>query len=122
MRSVRRSRPLSGGLVVATFVLAACGAGSDGAGSGAQPGTSIPPVAETGTPVESSSSDAAATPPVAAAGLVDLVGPDVVAAAEIESNKLPSVVVDELGNGRKVNLRNLVPQEKPILLWMWAPH
>jgi hypothetical protein len=32
------------------------------------------------------------------------------------------VVVDDLGNGREVNFENLVPQEKPILLWMYAPH
>ena len=43
-------------------------------------------------------------------------------AAEIDTNILPSVVVDDLNNGRKVNFRNLVPQDKPVLLWMYAPH
>ena len=43
-------------------------------------------------------------------------------AAEIDTNLLPSVVVDDLNNGRKVNFRNLVPQDKPVLLWMYAPH
>ena len=57
-----------------------------------------------------------------APGYVDLVGPDVVPAAEIDTNILPSVVVDDLNNDRKVNFRNLVPQDKPVLLWMYAPH
>ena len=43
-------------------------------------------------------------------------------AAEIDTNRLPSVVVDDLTNGRKVNFRNLVPQEKPILLWAMNGH
>ena len=71
-------------------------------------------------PTETASPDA--EPMAAAGGPVDLVGPDVEASAEVDTNQLPDVVVDDLNNGRKVNFRNLVPQEKPILLWMWAPH
>ncbi len=65
---------------------------------------------------------APAAPAATGAGFVDLVGPDVVPAAEIDTNMLPSVVVDDLTTDRKVNFRNLVPQDKPVLLWMWAPH
>jgi len=31
-------------------------------------------------------------------------------------------VVDDVGAGNKVNLRNVAPADKPILLWMYAPH
>jgi len=55
-------------------------------------------------------------------GEVDLVGAEVIDAANIDTNLLPDVVVDDLTNDRKVNFRNLVPQDKPILLWMYAPH
>jgi hypothetical protein len=43
-------------------------------------------------------------------------------AANMVANQLPDVVVDDLGRGNKVNLRNLAPADTPILLWMWAPH
>ena len=43
-------------------------------------------------------------------------------AADIDANQLPDVVVDDVGAGNKVNLRNVVPADTPILLWMYAPH
>jgi len=109
-------RRLAGGAVGAALLLAACGGGSDSASDG----ESLSDVeAEEGAGSEATGE---ATPVAAGTGYVDLVGPDVVATAEIETNLLPSVVVDDLTNSRKVNFRNLVPQEKPVLLWMYAPH
>ncbi len=43
-------------------------------------------------------------------------------AADTVANQLPNVVVDDVGAGNKVNLRNLAPADTPILLWMYAPH
>ena len=43
-------------------------------------------------------------------------------AADNAANQLPDVVVDDIGAGNKVNLRNAAPAETPILLWMYAPH
>ena len=43
-------------------------------------------------------------------------------AADIAANQLPDVVVDDVGAGNKVNLRNIATAETPILLWMYAPH
>lgn len=63
-----------------------------------------------------------AAPAQASDGRVDLVGADVLDSSEIPTNLLPDVVLDDLTNDRKVNFRNLVPQDKPILLWMYAPH
>lgn len=100
------------------MILAACG-GSD-SGSGADSGDPLPEVADSAPAGDDASS--APAPAATGTGYVDLVGPDVVAAAEIETNLLPSVVVDDLTNDRKVNFRNLVPQDKPVLLWMYAPH
>ncbi len=104
--------------MAAALVVAACGGDSDSsdAGAGSEAGEPLPaidPGDEPATETEAAASSAA---------YVDLVGPDVLPAAEIETNVLPSVVVDDLNNGRKVNFRNLVPQDKPVLLWMWAPH
>ncbi len=81
--------------LASTLVLAACGGndGSDAAGSPS--GTTL-------------------TPP-----------PDDIEldpAADTVANQLPDVVVDDVGAGNKVNLRNLAPADTPILLWMYAPH
>lgn len=115
-------------MVVGALALAACGGGSDSGADGSGDavsgaGSSVP------TDRASSNSSGEQIPPDAAqdaaptgAGVVDLVGPDVIESADIETNLLPSVVLDDVSTGRKVNFRNLVPQDKPILLWMWAPH
>jgi len=42
--------------------------------------------------------------------------------ADAATNQLPDVVVDDLIAGNQVNVRNLAPNDKPILLWMYAPH
>jgi hypothetical protein len=114
----RRRGRLAAGAVAAALILAACGGGSDASGSGAEAGEPLPEA----DAVDESSTEGNAAPAAVGAGYVDLVGPDVIPAAEIDTNILPSVVVDDLNNGRKVNFRNLVPQDKPVLLWMYAPH
>jgi ABC-type glycerol-3-phosphate transport system substrate-binding protein len=94
----RRSR--SGKLVAATlagaFALAACGGGE-----------SI-----------DSSSDAASELPAVQVADVLAVEPS----ADLASNLLPDLVVDNLNDDNKVNLRNYGVGDKPILIWMWAPH
>ena len=35
---------------------------------------------------------------------------------------LPSVSVDDVGAGTKVDLASLSPSSQPLLVWMWAPH
>ena len=78
--------------VAGTFVLAACG----GAGGGnAEPASQLPTVAD----------DVALRPE-----------------ADIATNLLPDLIVDNLNDDNKVNLKNIVPSDRPIVLWMWAPH
>ena len=115
-------RRVTAGLVAATLLLAACGGGDDENEAGS--GDALPQVDESPeTDVDANTdADTEAAPAASGAAVVDLVGADVVAESELESNPLPNVVVDDINTGRKVNFRNLVPQEKPILLWMWAPH
>jgi len=43
-------------------------------------------------------------------------------AADLATNLLPDLVVDNLNDDNKVNLRNYGVSDRPILLWMWAPH
>ncbi len=93
MRIARSNRSrLAAASVGAVLLLAACGGGD----SSSEPaGSTLPP------------------PP-------DEVELD--PAADIAGNQLPDVVVDDVLNGNKVNLRNVAPADTPILLWMYAPH
>ena len=97
MRSTR-SRLVATALAGA-FVLAACGGGDDsesgGGSSAASDGTQLP------APADDTSVDPA---------------------SDTAENVLPDVVVDDVGAGNKVNLRNVSPSDKPVLLWMYAPH
>jgi hypothetical protein len=95
---------LAGGLLV----LAACGGGGDADDSAAGG-------------VDTAATAAAESDVLTTSG-VDLGGPDVAPAAEIATNLFPDLVVDDVGRGKKVNIRNIVPADKPVLLWMWAPH
>ncbi len=115
-------RRVTAGLVAGTVLLAACGGG--GSESDAGSGDALPEVDESSDSgdADAATDDIEAAPAPSGSAAVDLVGADVLSASDIESNLLPSVIVDDINTGRKVNFRNLVPQEKPILLWMWAPH
>lgn len=37
-------------------------------------------------------------------------------------NALPDIQVDDIRRQTKVALRNVFPAERPVLLWLWAPH
>ncbi len=123
---MRRLRPWSSLAVAGTIVLSACGGGDDrGSESAGEPLPAVDDAAGSAADVDADGGTdaAAAEVPVALTGTqVDLVGTDVVAEAEIATNLLPSVVLDDVSTGRKVNFRNLIPQDKPVLLWMYAPH
>lgn len=95
------------GLAAGALLLAACGSGSgDDSGGAAE---------------AADGQEAVAAVPVAASG-VDLGSTEVDPAAEVPTNLFPDLVVDDVVRAKKVNLRNLIPSEKPVLLWMWAPH
>ena len=97
-----RSRVVSATLAGA-FIFAACGGGGGDSDSGGD-----------------SSSVSNATEEVAEVAAT----PDDVAVApesDTETNVLPDVVLDNLTLNNKVNLRNVIPSDKVVLLWMWAP-
>ena len=92
-------RRLAVGAIAAGLLLAACGGGDDGGDS------------------SDADSDGAGAETPAPSDEVE-VTPE----ADAASNQLPDVVVDDLIAGNQVNVRNLAPNDKPILLWMYAPH
>jgi len=81
---------------VAAFALAACG-GGESTDAGGDAASDLPAVVV---------ADAVSVDP----------------AADLATNLLPDLVVDNLNDDNKVNLRNYGVGDKPILLWMWAPH
>ena len=102
-----------GVIAVGVIVLGACGGNDANESADVLPSPTIE---------DEAGNDDGGTPRAPSAAQVDLVGPEVVPASEIETNQLPSVVLDDVSRGTKVNFRNLVPQDKPILLWAYAPH
>ncbi len=72
-----------------------------------------PPVAET-TPTEAG--------PVEPIVRGRLLAAEVRPEAELDSNPFPDLVVDDIGKDTEVNIRNILPSDRPVLLWAWAPH
>lgn len=119
----RRSRLLALP-TAALLVLAACG-GGDNDESADESGETAAGQGEAVDAAENDvegGNDAGEGGDTLTTGGVDLGGPEIDPASEIESNLLPDLVVDDVGRGKKVNIRNVVPSDKPVLLWMWAPH
>lgn len=47
---------------------------------------------------------------------------DVQPAADFDGNPFPDLVVDDVGRASEANIRNILPSDRPVLLWTWAPH
>ena len=97
--------------LVAGLALLAGGCGSAGSGVAA------PPTAATAVDPGSTSGSAVPGAPAAPA---EPAPPSTV--ADIEGSILPSVRLTDLRSGGLVDLASLVPAERPVLLWFWAPH
>jgi hypothetical protein len=96
---------------------------SDGGPPATPPPETSPP--ET-PPAETSPPETGAPPATDAAEPAPLGGrrlPEALdAASDVDTNPLPDLVVADVGRGAEVNLRNVFPAERPVLVWMWAPH
>lgn len=110
---------LSVAATAGVLVLAACGGGgggeSESGGESAGESADVP-AAEAGEAAGASEAGEATE----FAG-VDLGSETLDPASDVPTNLFPDLVVDDVSRGKKVNLRNLIPSEKPVLVWMWAP-
>ena len=100
-----RARSRAAAVVVGVLVLAACGGGSDSSAGDSDGGETNAARVDGDVAAPSPAADEVAVRPE----------------ADIASNLLPDLVVDNLTTATKVNLRNIVPNDRPVLLWMWAP-
>ena len=98
------------------------------------------PAADEPTPTEATAGDAPATdppaadPPVTETPVTEAPIPEpaplggralateVESAAQFDGNPFPDLVVDDIGRGAQANVANILPSERPVLLWTWAPH
>ena len=134
-------------LAAATLVLTACGTTEDAtpiASDEPAPTSTESDISEVtvGAPAETEPSAAtvasdAVTDPAEAAPAVSDPPPPVVPEAmlggrafatelsptsDFPENALPDIQVDDIRRQTKVALRNVFPAERPVLLWLWAPH
>jgi hypothetical protein len=75
------------------------------------PATEPAPAVEASTPAEEAA-------PIGGRALAAELDP----AAAFDGNPLPDLVVDDLGRSTQANFANLLPSDRPVLLWAWAPH
>ena len=47
---------------------------------------------------------------------------DVESASQFDGNPFPDLVVEDVGRDGQGNLANILPSDRPVLLWAWAPH
>lgn len=83
--------------------------------------------ASTGTTTTATTTTTTTTAPAAAAPAVAEIGgrafaDTASAASDIATNSLPDLLVDDVRRATKINLRNVFPADRPVLIWMWAPH
>ena len=110
---------LSVAAAAGVLVLAACGGGGGESESG---GESAAEPADVSAAEAGEATGASEVGEVTEFAGVDLGGEALDTASEIPTNLFPDLVVDDVSRGKKVNLRNLIPSEKPVLVWMWAPN
>ena len=128
MRTTRASRRRAFLAVAAAGALAfaACGGDESADSVATSPETAAPPSEVAAEPAGEVSDDGGDDGAPASSryddGGLDLVGVEVGAPSNVETNPFPDLVVDDLNRDKQVNLRNAIPGERPVLLWFWAPH
>jgi thiol-disulfide isomerase/thioredoxin len=98
---------------VTVTLLAACGTTTASTSDGAAP------TASTVAPVEKSSAPSA---DVAPAEPVEEPATDAELPEVAPDSLVPSVDVVDVRSGDTLDLASIVPSDKPVLLWAWAPH
>ncbi len=102
---------------VTVVVLAACGTTA----SSIQEGTDPPPSVATNAP--DSSGAVVEDPSEAEASQTEVLQAEQSDLPEVSPDSLvPSVDVTDVRSGATVDLASIVPSDKPVLLWAWAPH
>ena len=88
-----------------------------------EPPTTEPTAADTAATTPTSEAPATEPPPVEPAPLGGRTFSTTVEAdSQFDGNPFPDLVVDDVGRGGEANVANILPSDRPVLLWTWAPH
>lgn len=85
-------------------------------------GTAAIEPAATADPSQPAATDASVPAPAEAVLGGRALASELAAASDFDANVLPDLQVDDIRAQSKVNLRNVFPADRPVLLWLWAPH
>ncbi|MCC6436023.1 MAG: hypothetical protein IT196_13390 [Acidimicrobiales bacterium] len=113
--------PLLALLAGSALALAACGgAAGESAGSGSSAATGGP--AATGGSATSATQPSSASTASGDTAVPPATAPAGAAAATLTGdNPLPALDVTDVSPGAPVALAELLPADRPLLVWMWAP-
>lgn len=116
------------------LVLGAAACGSDGktatsagdTAAGTNPSGAAQPASTQPSSTQPSSPQPSATQPVAtqpgATQPIATQPPATTARAITGTSPLPAIDVVDVVSGATVGLKGILPADKPVLVWMWAPH
>lgn len=96
--------------------------GGDGSSGSGEAGPSLrptEPAATTIAPTSSAAATATSAPTETSGAAETTVAPPTTAAV---TSPLPAVDVLDVATGDTVNFASLIPADRPVLLWFWAPH
>ncbi len=105
-------------LSAVAIVGASCG-GDDSDSGSAGPSLRPTDAAETTMPATSVTTSVAPSETSAATTSDSTVPPPTTVAV---TSPLPAVDVLDVATGETVNFASLIPADRPVLLWFWAPH
>lgn len=77
-----------------------------------------PAVTEPAAPATDAPPAEPAPPAVGGRALATTVEP----ASQFDGNPFPDLVVEDIGRSGEANTANILPSDRPVLLWTWAPH
>ncbi|MDH3398668.1 MAG: hypothetical protein OEM94_01525 [Acidimicrobiia bacterium] len=111
-------------VILGAFAIAAAACASETSSTASEstdaPGA-VAPVLEDKGPITSAEDVPPAKEPTATSAPAGEESPDAATATPVASD-LPSVEVIDLADDTTFNVASLVPSDRPIVLWFWAPH
>lgn len=89
----------------------------------AEPPTTAPTATDAAAETPASEAPATEPPPAEAAPLGGRAFSTTIESdAQFDGNPFPDLVVDDVGRDGEANIANILPSDRPVLLWTWAPH
>ena len=82
------------------------------------PAATQPAATESASAADTAPPTEPASPEVGGRALATTVEPP----SQFDANPFPDLVVEDIGRSGEANIANILPSDRPVLLWTWAPH